>query len=742
MDEHANKNTGLEVLDARVGGMTCASCAAAVERALKKKPGVISASVNLATEKAHVEYLPGTVTPDELKGAVIGAGYQVLAEAESAPEDQAQKEEETRGLRLRMYASIVLAGLIMALSLHGLYKLPIPHQTLNMILFALATPVQFWAGWRFYKGSFASLSHGGANMDVLIATGTSAAYFYSLIITFFPPVFAGYSTAVYYDTSSMIIALILVGKYLEARSRGRASEAIKRLLKLKPKTAHVQRDGRELEINIDDVAVGDVVIVRPGERIPVDGEVVSGFSSVDESMLTGESLPVEKREGDTVVGGSINLTGSFKFKALSVGKDTMLSMIIKLVEEAQGKKAPIQKLADRVAGIFVPSVIIISLITFFAWYATGHDFTFALLAFIAVLIIACPCAMGLATPTAIMVGTGRAAEKGIIFRGGDVLERFAGVNTVVLDKTGTITEGRPQVMRVIDLSGAGDKEIIRLAASVEAVSEHPLAKAITGKALEEEIDIRKAEGFEALPGFGARATLNGTEVVIGNEQLMKDRRIPLAEAPAMAASLAEEGMTAVYISSGGSLMGIIAIADAVKPGSAGAISRLKAMGLDIVMLTGDSDAVARAVAGQVGIEKFIAGVLPDAKEREVARLQETGKTVAMVGDGINDAPALARADVGVAIGTGTDIAIEASDVTLVKPDISGVADALRLSRRTMRVIRQNLFWAFVYNVIGIPLAAGVLYPAFGILLRPVFAAAAMALSSVSVVTNSLRLRKA
>lgn len=719
--------------------MTCGSCAAAVERALKKKQGIVSANVNLAMEKAHVEYIPGQVTVKELQEAVVKAGYRVLDEAEARPEkEDSRKEEEAGTLKVRFLVCLALSGVIMLATLHGVITLPLPHGLLNLILLALATPVQFWGGWRFYKGSYATLSHGSANMDVLIATGTSAAYFYSLVVTLFPGIFSGYDAPVYFDTSSMIITLILLGKYLEARSKGRASQAIKRLLGLRPKNARVVRDGTEMDVPVGEVAVDDIVVVRPGEKIPVDGEVVSGFSSVDESMLTGESLPVEKSPGTTVIGATINLTGSFRFIAKSVGKDTMLAGIIRLVEEAQGAKAPIQRLADMVAGVFVPVVIALAVITFAAWYFTGYSFTFALLNFIAVLIIACPCAMGLATPTAIMVGTGRAAEKGIIYRGGDILERCAKVDTVVLDKTGTITEGKP---RVVELYGTDTVLMLMLAASVEALSEHPIARAVVEKAREEGITPVEAGCFEALPGFGARADVEGREVVVGNEQLMKDRGLDLADAPARAAALAAEGMTSIYAASDGSLLGLIAVADTIKPGSADAVARLRAMGLDVVMLTGDTEAVAGAVAKKVGIEKFMAGVLPDGKEHKVMELKEKGRVVAMVGDGINDAPALARADIGIAIGTGADVAIEASDITLVKADLMSVVEAFTLGRQTMRIIRQNLFWAFIYNVIGIPLAAGVLYPAFGILLKPVIAAGAMALSSVSVVSNSLRLRR-
>ncbi len=731
---------GTETWDARVGGMTCAACSAAVERALTRVEGVLSANVNLAAEKAHVEYLAGRVSPESLREAVVNAGYKVVDEEGTAEEAvQARKDEEASALRRRLVVSIILGGLIMAGSM-----LPagIPERYLHLLLLALATPVQFWAGWRFYRGSYATLSHGSANMDVLIATGTSAAYFYSAAVTLLPGLFEGYGTSVYFDTSSIIIALILLGRFLEARSRGRASDAIRRLMKLRPKTARVVREGVETEISIEDVAVGDVVIVRPGEKIPVDGVVVSGMSSVDEAMLTGESMPVEKAEGDAVYGATQNLTGAFRFKAQKVGKDTMLAAIIRLVEEAQGSKAPIQRLADRVAGIFVPSVIAVALLTFAIWMIAGASFTFALMAFIAVLIIACPCALGLATPTAIMVGTGRGAEKGIIIKGGEVLERAAAVDTVVLDKTGTITEGRPMVTDVLPAEGFDAEGLLAIAASVESSSEHPLAHAVLEKAAEAGIELEEAGGFEALPGFGAKAVVDGAEVLIGSGRLIKERGIDVGGMAETVSRLESGGRTVVYAAKDGKLAGVIGVADTIKPGAREAVERLVRMGFAVHMLTGDTESAARAVAAEVGITNVIAGVLPDGKEDVVAGLQEKGRVVAMVGDGINDAPALARADVGVAIGTGADIAVEASDMTLVKAELMDVSEAFNISSRTLRVIKQNLFWAFVYNVIGIPLAAGALYPAFGILLKPVVAAAAMAMSSVSVVTNSLRLRKA
>ncbi|MBI5694605.1 MAG: copper-translocating P-type ATPase [Nitrospirae bacterium] len=731
----------VETWDARVGGMTCGACSAAVERALNRLPGIVSANVNFAAEKAHVEYIPEAVGPGEMKQAVIDAGYRVLDEQAATPDrEAAERARETSALRLRLTTSLILGGLIMFIPMFGMGV--VPHAYMDYALFALATPVQFWAGWRFYRGAYANLTHGSANMDVLIAMGTSSAYFYSAAITFVPGVFGGLGASVYYDTSAMIIGLILLGKFLEARSKGRASEAIKRLMKLRPKTARVERDGTEMEVPVDDVRVGDVVSLRPGEKAPVDGEVISGSSSVDESMLTGEPLPVEKRPGDWVVGATINITGALMFRAEKVGRDTMLAGIIRLVEQAQGAKAPIQRLADRVAGVFVPSVIVTAFVAFGAWMLAGAGFTFSLLAFISVLIIACPCALGLATPTAIMVGTGRGAEKGIIYRGGDILERGARVDTVVLDKTGTITEGRPQVTDIVDVSGYGEDAVLKLAASVERMSEHPVAHAVLEAAKARGIEAPEAEGFAALPGFGAAGMVDGREVVIGSSRLMSERGMDVSGAADKAAALASVGKTALFVASDGKLAGVIAVSDTIKPGSAEAVRRMKDMGLAVYMLTGDVESAARAVAAKVGIENVIAGVLPEGKDKAVAGLQAQGRVVAMVGDGINDAPALARADIGVAIGTGADVAIEASDMTLVRADLNDVVEAFLISRKTLRVIKQNLFWAFIYNIIGIPLAAGVLYPAFGILLKPIVAAAAMAMSSVSVVSNSLRLRKA
>jgi Cu+-exporting ATPase len=582
-------------------------------------------------------------------------------------------------------------------------------------------------------------------MNTLVVVGTSAAYGYSVVLTFFPATLGHYGShgGAYYDTATMIITLILFGKYLEARAKTRAGEAIKKLMGLQPRTARVVREGKELDIPIEEVESGDLIVVRPGEKIPVDGIIRSGTSTIDESMLTGESLPVDKKTGDMVIGATINKTGTFTFEATKVGKDTMLSQIIRMVQEAQGSKAPIQRLADYISSIFVPTVISIGLVTFLIWYIFGpaeHKFTFALLNFIAVLIIACPCAMGLATPTAIMVGTGKGAEKGILFKNAESLERAQKIDTIVLDKTGTLTRGEPQVTDVIR-DGMSETEILFYAGSAEKGSEHPLGEAIVLSALAQGITLEQADQFEALPGHGIRAMLGGKEIMLGNERLMSDRKIEVGALRSEADRLSSLGKTPMFVAVEGRAAGIIAVADTLKEHSKEAVARLKDLGLEVIMLTGDNRRTAQAIADELGITGVLSEVLPQDKMDMVKKLQAEGRVVAMVGDGINDAPALTQADVGIAIGTGTDVAIEASDVTLIKDDLRIVADAMRLSRRTMKTIRMNLFWAFFYNVIGIPVAAGALYPFFKILLNPMFASAAMAFSSVSVVSNSLRLRK-
>ncbi|MEE9564115.1 MAG: copper-translocating P-type ATPase [Candidatus Hydrothermarchaeaceae archaeon] len=581
-------------------------------------------------------------------------------------------------------------------------------------------------------------------MNTLIAVGTSAAYFYSLAVTFSPSYFVvrGIEPKVYYDTAAIIITLIILGKLLEARAKGETSEAIKKLMGLQPKTARVIRDGEEMEIPVEEVQIDDIVVVRPGEKVPVDGIVKEGHSAIDESMLTGESMPVSKKEGNEVFGATINKTGSFTFKATKVGKDTTLAQIIKLVEEAQGSKAPIQRMADKIAGIFVPAVLVIATVTFLVWYIFGPSpaLTFALVNFVAVLIIACPCALGLATPTAIIVGTGRGAENGVLIKGGESLEMAHKINTVVLDKTGTLTVGEPSVTDIISANGFSENDVLSYAAAAEKGSEHPLGEAMLRKAKEEGIHLPDPGDFDAIPGHGVRAKVNGKAVLLGNLKLMKDEGIEIMGLDKEVEKLSSEGKTPMFIAIDGVAAGIIAVADTLKENSHYAIEKLHELGLEVVMITGDNSRTANAIAKQVDIDRVLAEVLPEDKAKEVKSLQDEGKTVAMVGDGINDAPALAQADIGIAIGTGTDVAMEASDITLITGDLMGVVTSIELSKRTMRTIKQNLFWAFFYNASLIPIAAGILYPFFGILLNPVYAAAAMSLSSVSVVTNSLRLR--
>ncbi|MGQ9601148.1 MAG: heavy metal translocating P-type ATPase [Candidatus Bipolaricaulia bacterium] len=736
-------------LELRIAGMSCASCVKKVEEALRRVPGVIEASVNLATERATVEYLPGAVGLADLKRAVHDAGYEALEVLEG--EDALEKEERARrqtylSLRRKLIFGLALAVPIFILTYAdplGLSKL-IP-QRLNFLLqLLLATPVQFWAGWQFYRGAWAAAKHKTADMNTLIAVGTSAAYVYSVLTTFFSGLFAaeGLGAHVYFDTAAAIIVLILLGRLLEARARGRTSEAIKKLVGLQPKTARVIREGQEIEIPLKEVAVGDLVVVRPGEKVPVDGVVVEGYSAVDESMLTGESLPVEKQAGSEVIGGTLNRTGSFKFRATKVGKETALAQIIRLVEEAQGSKPPIARLADLIASYFVPAVIGIALITFGAWLLFGPEprLTYALLNFIAVLIIACPCALGLATPTSIIVGTGKGAEQGILIRGGEALEMAHKLDTIVLDKTGTLTRGIPEVTDIIARDGSGE-ELLALAASAERRSEHPLGEAIVRRARELELEPADPEEFEALPGRGVRARLAGRGVLLGTPRLMEDEGLDPGGLRQEAERFSSEGKTPIFLAVDGKAAGIIAVADTLKEGAREAVQALKELGLEVLMITGDNRRTAEAIARKAGIEKVLAEVLPQEKVSKIKELQAEGKHVAMVGDGINDAPALAQADIGIAIGTGTDVAIEAADITLIGGDLRGVVTAIALSRATIRNIRQNLFWAFFYNAVLIPVAAGILYPFFGLLLSPIFAAAAMGASSVTVVSNALRLRR-
>ena len=714
--------------------------------------GVLKAVVNPAAGTVEIEYVPGQIGLRDIRRAIEKAGFRVPQQIEGRSALDIEKEARKRELaeiRNKLIVSAALSALVMIGSFQDMLPFIsiLPRRTMWFILFLLASPVQFWAGRHFYQNAWASIKHGSTNMNTLVVVGTSAAYGYSVVLTFFPSLLGHQGThgGVYYDTATMIITLILFGKYLEARAKSRAGEAIKKLMGLQPRTARVVREGKELDIPIEDVEAGDLVMVRPGEKIPVDGVIRTGYSSIDEAMLTGESLPVEKKTGDTVIGATINKTGTFTFEATKVGKDTMLSQIIRMVQEAQGSKAPIQRLADYISSIFVPTVISIGIVTFGIWYFFGPvetRFTFALVNFIAVLIIACPCAMGLATPTAIMVGTGKGAEQGILFKNAESLERAQKIDTIVLDKTGTLTRGEPMVTDVIrDIMS--EREILFFAGSAEKGSEHPLGEAIVRNALEKDIELEQADEFEALPGHGIRAALKGKEVILGNVRLMSDRKINFGKLLKEAERLSALGKTPMFVAVDGKAAGIIAVADTVKDHSKEAVAKLKALGLEVVMLTGDNRRTAQAIADELGITRVLAEVLPQDKMNTVKKLQSEGSIVAMVGDGINDAPALTQADIGIAIGTGTDVAIEASDVTLIKDDLRVVAVAMRLSRRTMQTIRMNLFWAFFYNIIGIPVAAGVLYPFLGAagLLNPMYASAAMAFSSVSVVSNSLRLRR-
>ena len=735
-----------------VRGMTCASCVARVEEALKSVPGVVTVSVNLASEKATVEYIEGTEIAD-LRRAVKDAGYELGAEAETLEDVTTASQREIKAVMSRFIVAVALAAIIMAL-------MWVPAFTGKLyLLWVLATPVQFWAGLRFYRGTWGALRHKTADMNTLIAVGTSAAYFYSVVAVLFPTIFTagGLEAHVYFDTSAMIIALILLGRFLEARARGQTSAAIKRLIGLQPKTALVMRDGKEIEIPVEDVQVGDLILVRPGERVPVDGIVRQGQTSIDESMVTGESIPVEKGEGDEVIGATINKTGGFQFEATRIGKDTTLSRIVRLVEEAQGSKAPIQRLADVIASYFVPVVIGIAIITFIIWFFVGPPpaLTLAFLNFIAVLIIACPCALGLATPTAIMVGTGKGAEQGILIRSAEALERFYKIDTLLLDKTGTLTEGKPEVTDIIAVSPHSQEEVLVLAAAVEHDSEHPLGRAVVRAALEKELKISPATDFKAIPGHGAEAVFAGKKLLLGNLKLIKDRGISLNRLDKEADELWMKGRTVMFLGVDGEVAGIIGLADTLKPNAKAVVASVRRMGIEVGMLTGDNRRTAEAIAREAGIERVLAEVLPENKSAEVKKLQDEGKVVSMVGDGINDAPALAQSDVGVAIGTGTDVAMETGDITLIGGDLGGIAAAISLSRRTMRTIKQNLFWAFAYNTALIPVAAGILYLVFGStgvpsglsfilgnygFLNPILAAAAMAASSITVVSNSLRLR--
>jgi P-type Cu+ transporter len=741
-----------------VGGMTCTACAKAIERAVGKVGGVSSVSVNFATEKAAVAYDPGTARLSEIKQAIVKAGYKPLAldAAKSADEHKAAKEREIRVLWTKFIVSAAFSIPLLYIAMGAMLGWPLPAaiDAMNyplryaLLEIALVIPV-IAAGYRFYLVGFSAIWRRAPNMDSLIAMGTSAAVLYSAYSVF--GIANGDFKAVnslYFETAGVIITLILLGKYLESVSKGRTSESIKKLMGLQPKTATVIQgsasggaDGAEIELPIEEVEEGDLILVKPGERLPVDGVIVSGRTSVDESMLTGESIPVEKGPGDRVVGASVNRNGSIRFKATEVGADTVLAHIVKLVEDAQGSKAPIARMADIVSGYFVPVVFGIALASAGIWLLLGQGPAFALTVFVAVLTIACPCALGLATPTAIMVGTGRGAEQGVLIKSGAALETAHKVDTIVFDKTGTLTKGRPEVTDIVPAGGLGEGELLSFAASAEKASEHPLGEAVVRAAEERKLPVQGAAEFEALPGLGIAASIGGRAVLAGNAKLMAARGIDLGGASDDADRLAGQGKTPMYVAVDERYAGIIAVADVVKESSAMAVEALHAMGIRVAMITGDSRRTAEAIARAVGIDAVLAEVLPKDKAEEVKKLQAEGRVVAMVGDGINDAPALAQADVGIAIGSGTDVAMESADIVLMRSDLMDVPTAIKLSKRVIRNIRQNLFWAFGYNVLGIPVAAGVLYAFGGPLLNPILAAAAMSLSSVSVLTNALRLRR-
>ena len=737
-----------------IKGMTCAACVKRVQDALASIEGVLSASVNIATEKATMEYIPARAGIRDFRKAVRGAGYDIVEVKQG--EDIVEKEKKEREAAYNQLKTKLIIGaaltapvfLLMLWDRIGLSALvEIPVQTNYLLQFLIQTPVQFWVGLQFYTGAVAAARHKTTNMNTLIAVGTSAAYIYSVTATFFPAVFEikGYTAHVYFDTAATIIVLILLGRLLEARAKGKTSEAIKKLVGLQAKTARIVVNGEEKDVPIEDVEIGDVVVVRPGEKVPVDGTVTEGYSSIDESMISGESIPVEKNAGDRVIGATINKTGAFKFEATNIGRDTMLSQIINMVQDAQGSKPPIARLADKIASVFVPVVMGIASVTFLIWLVFGPEpvFTYALLNFIAVMIIACPCALGLATPTSIMVGTGKGAENGILIRGAEALETAHKINVIVFDKTGTLTKGEPVVTDIItpDPSRITGEEVLKYAASAEKGSEHPLGEAIVNRAKEDGIGLQDPSEFQAVPGHGIKARIGEKQVHLGNADFMEDEGVTTVDLKDMSEKLSSEGKTPMYVAVDGVAAGIIAVADTMKENSPAAIRALRKLGVETVMITGDNARTAEAIAAQAGIDRVLAEVLPEEKAREVKKLQAGKKVVAMVGDGINDAPALAQADVGIAIGTGTDVAMEASDITLIGGDLKGVVASIALSKATIRNIKQNLFWAFAYNTILIPVAAGILFPFFGILLNPMFAAAAMGMSSVTVVTNALRLRK-
>ncbi|MGJ7045700.1 heavy metal translocating P-type ATPase [Thermoanaerobacterium thermosulfurigenes] len=715
-------------------GMSCASCATKIEKTLNKLPGVYKASVNFATEEASVEYNSDAISVEQMAKAIRDIGYDAKEKKDNALDyEKNEREAEIKKTKALVIVSSILTFPLLLAMVLKVFKLPAGILEAPWFQILLATPVQFIIGYRYYKGAWHNLKNMSANMDTLVALGTSAAYFYSLYNVFTKPM-SEVHNYLYFEASAVVITLITLGKMLEAIAKGKTSEAIKKLMGLQAKTARVIRNGEEIDIPIEEVKVGDIVVVRPGEKIPVDGIIVDGSSAIDESMITGESIPVDKNVNDEVIGATINKTGTFKFKATKVGKDTVLSQIIKMVEDAQGSKAPIQEIADKVSGVFVPVVIGIAIVTFLIWYLVLGNLNEGVISAVSVLVIACPCALGLATPTSVMVGTGKGAENGILIKGGEYLQKAKKINAIVLDKTGTITKGEPVVTDVISFSQLKEDDLLYIAGIAEKNSEHPLGKAIVNKSKENCEKLPDPSKFETIPGYGICAIINEKEYYIGNRRLMDRENVDTSGISFSLEKLENEGKTVMILSSEGKALGVIAVADVPKEDSAKAIQELKALNIDVYMITGDNERTAEAIAKQVGIDHVLAEVLPEKKAEEVIKLQKQGKIVAMVGDGINDAPALAQSDLGIAIGTGTDVAIETSDITLISGSLMSLVTAIKLSRATMRNIYQNLFWAFIYNTIGIPFAAAGL-------LNPAIAGGAMAFSSVSVVSNALRLRR-
>ncbi|NLD67032.1 MAG: copper-translocating P-type ATPase [Crenarchaeota archaeon] len=728
-------------LSLQIGGMTCINCAKSIEKALRSKEGIYEAIVNFAAEKVNVEYNSEQISVAGIKKVIQDVGYEIIEPKQGISEDAESlaRKRHIRQIKMLLAASIALTIPIMIL----MWFPPLPMEQNNFVMFLLATPVQFIVGWTFYVGAYRGLKNKTANMDTLIVMGTSAAWIYSTAVTFMPSVFM--NAMVFFDTSAMIMTFILTGKLLDAIAKGRTSEAIRKIMGLRAKVARVIRDNEEMEIPVEDVRVGDIVIVRPAEKIPVDGVVIDGYSAVDEKVITGESIPVEKQKGDQVVGATINKTGMLKFEATKVGKDTFLAQITKMVEDATSSKAPIQRLADIAAGYFVPTIILIATVSTLLWYfILNADLIFSLKVFIAVLVVACPCALGLATPTAIMVGVGKGAENGILIKSGEALETINKLKTVVFDKTGTLTKGEPEVTDILTTQKSkpvSAEQLLKFAAVAEKNSEHPLGEAIVRKALENGIKIDDPEFFNAIPGQGVEVKNEENTILLGNRRLMENSHIEISEFEEKMTKFEEEGKTAILIAVNGKIAGLIAVADTLKEHSKKAVASLKQMGLEVIMLSGDNEKTAKAIANQAGIDQVLAEVLPSEKAKQIKLLQTQGKVVAMVGDGINDAPALAQADVGIAVGSGTDVAVETGDIVLIRNDLRDVAIAFQLGNATMRKVKQNLFWAFFYNVALVPLAAGAFYPILGVLFDPVYAAIAMATSSVTVVTNASLLKR-